>query len=206
MQQRRQVVWGAAAVAMVGMGQVAHAQAPSGAVTVGGVRYEPEITVGGRKLVLSGAGIRFRAIFKVYAAGFYAPTKLTKNEEALRADTPKRMHLVALRNVGGDDFGKLFSRAMEANASREEFAKNISNVVRMGQIFADARNFAEKDVIIVDYVPGTGTNITHRGKQMGEVFKEPDFHTLMMKIWFGPKPVDDQLRRALLGEQTTANS
>ena len=95
---------------------------------------------------------------------------------------------------------------MEANSTREEFAKSIGNVVRMGQIFADARNFNEKDVILVDYVPGTGTVVSHKGKQMGEPFKEPEFNSLMMKIWFGPKPADEALRVALLGGQSTANT
>jgi hypothetical protein len=27
-----------------------------------------------------------------------------------------------------------------------------------------------------------------------------------MQIWFGKKPADEQLRRALLGEQTSANT
>ncbi len=174
--------------------------------TVAGVKYEPEITLGGQKLQLNGAGVRYRAVFKVYAAALYTPAKITKNEEALKASTASRMHLVALRDVGGDEFGKLFTRSMEANASREEFSKSINSVIRMGQIFADAKQFSKGDVILLDYVPGTGTTISHKGKQLGDAFKEPEFHSLMMKIWFGTKPVDEALRGALLGGQTTANT
>jgi hypothetical protein len=205
MSQRRDLVGAAAALTLAPASSLIRAQ-PAGAVTLGGVKFEPEATLGGRKLQLNGAGIRYRAVFKVYAAGFYTASKFTKNEDTFKTDAPKRMHLVALRNVSGDEFGKLFARAMENNASREEFAKSVNNVIRMGQIFADARNFSDKDVILVDYVPGTGTIISHRGKQMAEPFKEPEFHSLMMKIWFGPRPVDEQLRIALLGGQSTANS
>jgi Chalcone isomerase-like len=179
----------------------AHAQ-----TTVAGVKYEPEAMVGGQKLQLNGAGVRYRAIFKVYAAALYTSNKVKTNEEAIKVSTASRMHLVALRDVGGDEFGKLFTRAMEANTSREDFAKLINSVVRMGQIFADAKQFAKGDVIILDYVPGTGTTINHKGKQLGEAFKEPEFHGLLMKIWFGPKPVDEPLRGALLGNATTANT
>jgi hypothetical protein len=170
-----------------------------------GVKFEPEVTLGGQKLQLNGTGVRIRAIFRVYVAGLYTPTKVTKNEDVLKP-TPKRLHLVALRDVKGDEFGKLFTRAMEDNATREEFAKSVNNVIRMGQIFADAKQFAKGDVILVDYVPGTGTVISHKGKQLGDAFKEPEFHSLMMKIWFGPKPADEALRKALLGEQSTANT
>ena len=120
--------------------------------------------------------------------------------------TASRLHLVALRDVGGEEFGKLFVRGMEANATREEFAKSISSVVRMGQIFSDAKLFKQGDVILMDYVPGTGTVISHKGKPLGDAFKEADFHSLLMKIWFGPKPADEALRGALLGQKTSANS
>lgn len=181
--------------------------APAAAqTTIAGVQFPGEITLGGQKLQLNGAGIRYRTIFKVYAAALYTGAKITTNEGAIRVSGARRLHLVALRDVSGDEFGKLFTRSMEANASREEFAKSITSVIRMGQIFADARAFKEKDVILIDYIPGTGTVMAHRGKQLGEAFKEPEFASLMMKIWFGPKPADEPLRIALLGGQSTANA
>ncbi len=173
--------------------------------TLAGVRFEPDATVAGQKLQLNGAGVRIRAIFKVYAAGLYTSTKLTKNEDVLRPGI-KRLQLVALRDVKGDEFGKLFTRAMEDNATRDEFSKSINSVIRMGQIFADAKQFAKGDLIVLDFVPATGLVVLHKGKQLGEPFKEPEFHSLMLKIWFGPKPVDNELRKALLGEQSTANT
>ncbi len=178
----------------------------SAQITIAGIKYEPEVTLGGQKLLLNGIGVRFRAVFKVYAAGLYTPVKITQNEDVIKASTTSRMHLVALRDVGGEEFGKLFVRGMEANATREEFAKSITSVVRMGQIFSDAKQFKQGDVILMDYVPGSGTVISHKGKQLGDAFKEADFHSLLMKIWFGPKPVDEALRGALLGQKTTANT
>jgi hypothetical protein len=176
------------------------------AVKIGPVTFEPEVTVGGQKLVLNGAGMRIRAIFNVYAAGLYAPRKVTKNEDVLKTDLPKRIHLVSQRDLRGDEFGSLFAKAMENNASREEFAKSVNSVMKMGQVFAEARDFKKGDVILVDYTPARGIVISHKGKQMGEPFVGNEFHTLMFKIWFGPKPVDEALRKALLGEQSTANA
>jgi hypothetical protein len=205
MTSRRDVLLAAGSgLALATLSPMALAQA--GAVTLAGVKFDPEVTVGGQRLQLNGAGVRFRAVFKVYAAAMYSTTKITTNEAAIRTGAvPRRLQMVALRNVKGDDFGKLFTRSIEDNVSREEFAKNLQNVVRMGQIFADARNFNEKDVITVDFVPGTGTVIGHKGKQIGEPFAGTEFHTVMMKIWFGQKPADEALRVALLGGTSTAN-
>jgi hypothetical protein len=170
------------------------------------VIYPNEVTVGGQKLLLNGYGMRFRFGFRVYTAGLYTPSKLTKNEEVIKPSVAKRLHLVAQRDVKGDDFGKLFTRAMEDNMTKEDFSKIINGVIRMGSIFAEAKQFAKGDVILLDLIPGTGLVINFRNKQQGEPIKEPEFSQAMMQIWFGKKPADEQLRRALLGEQTSANT
>jgi hypothetical protein len=177
----------------------------SAQVTLAGAKFEPDATVGGQKLVLSGAGIRYKAVFKVYAIGLYTPKKATKNEEVLDQKTAKRLQLVALRDVGGDEFGKLFTRALEENATREEFSKSINAVIRMGQIFADQKQFTKGDVVFIDYLPGTGLTITAKGKSQ-EVFKEPQFSSIMYKIWFGAHPPDMALQKALLGEANYTNN
>ncbi|MEJ6021108.1 chalcone isomerase family protein [Ramlibacter sp. PS4R-6] len=177
----------------------------SAQVTLAGAKFDPEANLGGQKLLLNGAGVRFKAMFKVYAIGLYTPKKTTKNDEVLDVKTAKRLQLVALRDVGGDEFGKLFTRALEENATREEFSKSINAVIRMGQIFADQKQFTKGDVVMIDYVPGTGLTITAKNKP-AEVFKEPQFSSMMYKIWFGAHPPDTNLQKALLGEQNYTNT
>ena len=54
------------------------AQTPGAAgVEVAGVRYAPTAVVGNATLQLNGAGVRYKAIFKVYAAGLYLGSKAT---------------------------------------------------------------------------------------------------------------------------------
>jgi hypothetical protein len=178
----------------------------SAQVNLAGSKFDAETTVGGQKLTLNGAGIRYKAMFKVYAAGLYTPKKMTHNEEVLDTKVAKRLQLVALRDVSGEEFGKLFARAVEENATREEFSKSISEVVRMGEIFSMGKQFGKGDVVLVDYIPGTGLTINFKGKQQGEVFKAPLFSNLMYKIWFGPHPPDTALQKALLGEQNYTNN
>jgi hypothetical protein len=180
------------------------ATAASAQVTLAGAKFDREASVAGQKLLLNGAGIRYKAIFKVYAMALYTPKAVRSNPEVLDAKLTKRLRLVALRDVGGDEFGKLFARAIEENATREEFASSIAAVVRMGQIFADQKQFSKGDVVDIDYVPGIGLALVVRGKQQ-ELFKEPQFSSIMYKIWFGPHPPDTALQKALLGEQNYTN-
>ena len=45
------------------------------AAEVGGVKLDDKVNVGGQELVLNGAGVRTRAIFKVYVGSLYVPAK-----------------------------------------------------------------------------------------------------------------------------------
>lgn len=168
--------------------------------------FQPTTVLAGQNLLMNGYGIRFRFGFKVYAAGLYTSKKISANDEIIKANVIKRLHLIPQRDLKGDELGKLFTRAMQDNMSKDEFSKIINGVIRFSEMFAGARSFAKGDDIIIDVIPGTGLLVTFRGKQQGEPIKEPEFAENLFKIWFGKKPADDQLRRALLGEQTTANT
>ena len=51
--------------------------AAAAAAEVGGVKLDDKASVGGKELVLNGAGVRTRAIFKVYVGSLYLPAKAT---------------------------------------------------------------------------------------------------------------------------------
>ncbi|WP_428295369.1 chalcone isomerase family protein [Hydrogenophaga sp.] len=176
--------------------------APGQAATVelGGVRLEERITVAGSPLLLNGAGIRYKAVFKVYTAGLYLGQKASTTEAVLAASGPKRMSITMLRDIDSAELGKLFSRGMEDNMDRAAFSKLIPGVLRMSQVFSDHKKLKEGDSFLVDWVPGTGTVLTIKGQVEGAPFKEPEFFDALMRIWLGPKPADWQLKDALLGK------
>ncbi|WP_280156412.1 chalcone isomerase family protein [Piscinibacter sp. XHJ-5] len=166
---------------------------------VGGIKFEQTTQLGGTKLQLNGAGVRYKAVFKVYAAGLYLPQKAATTEAVLAATGPRRMHIVMLREIDANELGKLFTRGMEQNASREEFSKVIPGVIKLGEIFAARKKLASGDYFSIDYVPGTGSTIVVNGKPAAEPIKEPEFFSALMKIWLGKAPADAQLKDALLG-------
>ena len=170
------------------------------ATEVGGVKYEASVQLGSAKLVLNGAGVRYKAIFKVYTAGLYLGTKVGTPEEVYAAPGPKRMHVVMLRDIDANELGKLFTRGMQDNAPREEFSKSIAGTLRMSDIFSAKKKLAAGESFFIDWVPGTGTTVVINGKAAGEPIKEPEFFTALMKIWLGKSPADAQLKNALLGK------
>ncbi len=168
------------------------------AAEVAGVNFPPQVEVNGSKLDLNGAGVRYKAIFKVYAAGLYTSRKAGSLDEILKAPGPKRMSITMLREIDAAELGKLFSRGMEDNMDRAAFVQLIPGIMRMSQIFSDHKRLMAGDSFTLDWVPGQGLSIAVKGKVQGAPFKEPEFFAALMGIWLGKAPADWQLKNALL--------
>jgi hypothetical protein len=165
-----------------------------------GAKFEPTATVAGAPLVLNGAGVRYKAVFKVYAAGLYLSSKANTPEAVLAAPGPKRVQVVMLREIDANELGKLFTRGMQDNAPRDEFVKCIPGTIRMGEIFAVKKKLLAGDTFSVDWQPGSGTVVRINGKAANEPIVEPEFYSGMLRIWLGKSPADLMLRDAMLGK------
>ena len=172
----------------------------SQAVTVADVKYEPTQTLGDSTVQLNGAGVRYKAVFKVYTAGLYLEKKASTPQEVASQRGPKRLSITMLRDIDSTELGKLFSRGMEDNMDRAAFSRIVPGVLRMSQIFSDHKKLQAGDQFMIDWIPGTGTVITVKGKVQGEPFKEPEFFNALMGIWLGNLPADFKLKDALLGK------
>ncbi len=171
----------------------------SATVDVAGVKLEDRVTVAGKPLVLNGAGVRYKAVFKVYTAGLYVEKHANTPDGLLDQPGPKRMTITMLRDIDSAELGKLFARRMEDNMEKGSFAQLIPGVMRMSQVFTNHKTLKAGETFVLDWIPGTGTVLTVKGKVEGEPFKEEAFFEALMRIWLGPKPADWQLKDALLG-------
>ena len=191
-----------AAVTALILPLVGHAQTTD----IAGVKFPNTVQVGNSKLLLNGAGIRYKIVFKVYAAALYLAERASTPEAVLTAPGPRRLQIVMLREIDANELGKLFTKGMEQNAPREEFSKSIAGILRMSDIFSNHKKLMPGDSFALEWLPGAGTVILVNGKQEGAPIKEPEFYSALMKIWFGKSPADAQLKEALLGKTPAANS
>jgi hypothetical protein len=169
-------------------------------LNVAGVKLDDTVELQGHKLRLNGAGVRYKFVVKVYAAGLYLAHPAHTPEEALAAPGAKRISITMLRDIDANELGKLFTRGVEDNTPRGNLSKLIPGLLRMGQLFSDHKKLSTGDNFLIDWVPGTGTVITIQGK-VQEPFKEPEFFNALLSIWLGKSPADWQLRDALLGNE-----
>ena len=169
-------------------------------VDVSGVKLADPIDLSGAKLQLNGAGIRYKAIFKVYVAALYLDKKAATPEEVYAVPGPKRISITVLREIDSNELGKSFTKAFEENAPKTEMSKLIPGLLKMGQVFSDQKKMAAGESFTIDWIPGTGTVIMVKGKAQGEPVKEVEFYNAMLRIWLGSKPADWKLKDELLGK------
>lgn len=170
----------------------------AGTVEIKGVKLPDSIEMHGTKLKLNGAGTRYKAIFKVYVAALYLGKKATTPDEVVNQPGPKRLSVTTLRHIDLSELGKLMTRGMEDNMGKASMSRLIPGLMRMGEIFAAQKPFEPGENFMIEWVPGSGTVVTVRGKQQGAPFKEPEFFKALMMIWLGPIPADEKLKDALL--------
>ncbi|WP_052382588.1 chalcone isomerase family protein [Comamonas granuli] len=169
------------------------------AVEIAGVKVEDTITVGGTKLQLNGAGIRYKGPFKVYVGDLYTTRPVKSLDELIAAPGPKRLSMTFVREINSGEFGKLLTRGIEDNVSRQELSKIIPGMIKMGDIFAANKAFAPGDVCALEWDPAKGLSIWAKGKLQSEPFQDPAFFRALMSIWFGQSPADWKLKEELLG-------
>ena len=166
------------------------------AAEVGGVKLDDRANVGGQELVLNGAGIRTRAIFKVYVGSLYLPAKATTLPAVLEK-APRRVQLNLLRNLSADQLVDALLDGLKENASEAELAAIKPQADQLVSIMKSFGEVKEGTVVTLDYVDGQ-TRIAQGGQAKGAIAGEP-FNQVLMRVWLGDKPVQADLKKAMLG-------
>ncbi len=173
---------------------------PAAALEIEGVKMDDRATVGAADLVLNGAGLRTRLGFKVYAGGLYLGEKTRDANAALAAAGPKRIGIHMMRDVGAKQFLEALNDGLAKNTPAPELEKMKPQAAEMNAIIEALGEVKKGDVILIDFVPGTGTTITVNGTLRGKPIAGDDFARAMQRIWLGERPADADLKKGMLGQ------
>ncbi|MBL8385399.1 MAG: chalcone isomerase family protein [Burkholderiales bacterium] len=158
------------------------------------------VNLGGANLVLNGAGIRTRAVFKVYVGALYLTDKRAAAADAIGQRGPKRIALHLLRDLSADQLGGALNDGLVANLSEAELARFKPQIDELKATMEAVGAAREKSVVTIDYLPDAGTRVALDGAPRGRAIAGEDFYRALMKIWLGDKPVDRALKSGMLGQ------
>lgn len=166
------------------------------AAEVGGVTIPDRASVGGQELVLNGAGMRTKVIFKVYVGALYLPAKARTLPE-VQSKAPRRVQLTLMRDVSAEEFVEALVDGIKANTTAAELAAAKAGVEQLSAIGKSLGQVKEKEVVTLDYVDGS-TKVAVNGAAKGTIPGEA-FNQALVKIWLGENPVQADLKKAMLG-------
>lgn len=172
---------------------------PAHAIEVDGYRFDDTLKLGNADLVANGAGIRSK-FGRRYAMALYLPAKSDDAKAVVATKGPKRIAITLIRDVDGDTFADAVSKGINNNSSdaekaalKERVRQLAATVTALGEIKAGAS-------IVFDWLPERGTVLTINGQQKGGDIAGEDFYAALLKVWLGDDPVQNDLKRGLLGK------
>lgn len=168
------------------------------ALELAGVQLADKVQVGGMSLQLNGAGIRTKYFFKIYVGALYLPEKQTSGDAIIAQNREHRMEMHILYGLSSDQLFDGFNEAIAECHTPAELAALDADLKAMRRIFDSIKKVKRGDVIALDYSPASGTHFSVNGMARGTI-AGPAFSRALLKIWLGNKPVQDDLRKGLLG-------
>ncbi|USD37077.1 MULTISPECIES: chalcone isomerase family protein [Ferrimonas] len=170
--------------------------APSWALTVADVNIDDSLNVQGIEMPHRGAGIRKKFFMKLYVSSLYNQDNLPA-EELMKGKSAAAIQLDIISSM-------ITSEKMTASME-EGFEQSAGD--RLPQIQDKVDQFTaafsepvqEGDRFRIVSLPESGVELRKNGKSLvtieGETFRE-----VLLGIWLGDDPLDDDLKEAMLGE------
>lgn len=164
------------------------------------VTYPPSVEVpikdGNVKLALTGVGLRTRIGLRVYAVTSYVQdgAAVRTAEDVVKTDAVRMLHLVMERTVEPGDFLGAFRDAVAKTHPADKFAAEFK---QLAEAVGDTPA-SKGDHVTLLCVPGAGVRIRLADK-VDVTVKGADFARALWEIYLGPKPIDEALKRGLVG-------
>lgn len=163
-----------------------------------GTKFEDQIKVNDKTLVLNGMGLRsvtrFGLKIKVYVIGLYLPEKMNSVEKILKSDGPKVYKMVFKRNVDKADLVKGWRAAFDLNCG-DDCKKYESKISEFNALMSDIRT--NKAITVT--VEKAKVTIDSQGRQpKSATIEDEKFARIVEKIWLGVPP-NEELKTGILG-------
>ncbi|MGH7949678.1 MAG: chalcone isomerase family protein [Candidatus Binataceae bacterium] len=150
----------------------------------------------GHTLTLNGLGLHQATMLKIdaYVAALYV-TKVSSDPTAiLDANSPYRLTLQLLRDVGAKDISKGWDEGFERNA-KEQLPALKDRIATLNGWMADMKTGEQLEF---SFTPGAGLQVSVKGAVRGTIPGD-DFGKAFLAISLGARAKDQGLKAGLLG-------
>ena len=165
------------------------------AASLADVQLPDSAQVAGTNLTLNGLGLRKKFFIKIYVGALYLPAKADSADAVLAHSGPDRVLMHMIYAVDKGQFADAWHEDFKAN-NPQSYDALKDRVEQFIALFGDSK---QGDEITMDYVPGTGTQVSWDGALRGTIPGE-DFHKALLNVYMGPNPPTSDLKDGMLGK------
>lgn len=165
---------------------------------IGSVTVPNKANFGEQNLILNGGGIRKKAmVLKLYSGALYLSKKSADATSIINADETMAIKLVITSSfVSSEAMSEAVQEGFEASMDGNT-APLSAEIKKFIGFFND--EIVENDVFDITYQKDKGVVAYKNNKELG-VVTGMKFKKALFGIWLGNNPVDDKLKKGLLGK------
>ena len=168
-------------------------------VEVAGVNLDDRVQVGDTVLVLNGAGLRTVLSFvSVYVGALYLPQKSSDANGIMAASCPRRLLMVMKRGVEAEKMLTAFHEGLATHFTAAELQAVQPRLDELDSILRGIKSVQEGDRLSLDFAADGSIRIGLNDEPRGSI-RSSQLTAMLLGIWLGEHPVQENLRKALLG-------
>lgn len=170
------------------------------AVEVGGVKFDDKTRVDPANCWSTVPGYARRPSSRSMRWRFTCRRSALTPRSRAGGQGAKRISLSLLRDLSPQQFVEALQEGVTSNHSEAEMAGLKERLKQFSDSMLAAGEPKTGTVVLIDWLPENGTRLTVNGQAKGKDIAGEDFYKALLKIWLGNKPVQDDLKQALLGK------
>ncbi len=154
------------------------------------------LKIGETTVARNGFGTRSKMMLSLYECALYLPEKSNDSAAILASDQPMAVRIeITSRFVSKAKMLAALKEGFQASTGGDTSAIE-AEMKKFGDCFSAPISMG--DVFVLAYTPSSGVVVYKNNQQQGAVGGLA-FKKAMMGIWLGKKPIDAQLKTAMLG-------
>lgn len=169
-----------------------------GGAEIEGVQFEDTVVVGGQPLRINGTGLREVYIVKTWVAALYTPEAVQSGSALIAGTGARRIAITLLTEVSIDHVARGLLDAVRRNHDPILLAAIEPQIELFVTALRSIGPTEKGDTLVLDMARGA-TRVRFNGMAVGEPIAGLLFRDALLRAFVGEQPVDESLKRGLLG-------
>ena len=152
----------------------------------------------GKPLEMNGKATRTVYGVKVYDVSLWLTSKTSDADYIMNTCRNKKsIRIAMLRKVSAEKFNSTIEKNITTNLTKREQQQYSVELEEFLDCFGDGSSLVRGDSIVIDYIPGEGTQVKINEREISKI-QGDEFYHILLRLWIG-NPLQESIKQGLLG-------